>query len=118
MITSSNMMESVRAWLLANPGCSVHITDQQLDSQSMDLHGFQRWTESVALDGITVKRGWRDCWNGIWISSKADENAPVIPPEGTPLDKLSAGNRFRVMFGQPLLPERKSTDGRIENEQA
>lgn len=117
MITYNNMMESVRAWLLANPGCSTHITDQQLDSSGMTAEQLQDWVTNVNAEGITLRRGWRDCWNGVWISSKADENAPVIPPEGTPLNQLSTGNRFRAMFGQPLLPEGKSTEEGNKDEQ-
>lgn len=30
---------------------------------------------------------------------------PRIPAPGTPIEKLHPGNRFRVMFGQSLLPQ-------------
>ena len=108
------MLESVRAWLLSNPGCSTHVTDQQLDSSGLTAEEFQDWAKAVAGEGIEIKRGWRDCWNGVWISNKNEP--PLVPPEGTPLNQLSTGNRFRVMFGQSLLPEGKSTEKGIENE--
>ena len=105
MITYANLQQSVAAWLLSHPGQRIRINIKQFRLAGIrDFYEFETWMEK---HGLQSKSDGADflTWHG-----ELPPPDPSIPPPGTPIDQIHPGNRFRVMFGQPLLPQ-PPTDG-------
>jgi len=106
MITYANLPQSVAAWLLSHPGQRMRINIKQFRSCGIrEFHEFEAWMEKHGLQSRAIGADFL-----IWHGELPTPAPDFIPPPGTPIDKLHPGNRFRVMFGQPLLPE-NPTDG-------
>lgn len=107
MITYSNLQQSAASYLLAHHGQRLTLTRHQLKQAGFEeFHALEAWMERHGLQCQTVGTDFT-FWHG-----ELPPPDPSIPPQGTPIDQLHPGNRFRVMFGQSLLPQSPS-DGNI-----